>query len=113
MRRGLAEEILGLIQTRAQGRPTPMEFEMAYQARVAIDRIRFAIKQTEQFGPHTDQMREACLQLLDALDRLECAERRFQRCSGASAAFLSCASEAQAANGRGGFDEQDARQEPA
>ena len=25
-----------------------MEYEMAYQARIAIDRIRFAIKQTEQ-----------------------------------------------------------------
>ena len=113
MRRGLAEEILGLIETRAQVRPTPMEFEMAYQARVAIDRIRFAIKQTEQFGPHTDQMRDAGLQLLDALDRLECAERKFQRRSGASAAFLFPASEAQAANGRVPFDQQDARQEPA
>jgi hypothetical protein len=56
-----------------------MEFEMAYQARVAIDRIRFAIKHTERFGPHTDQMREAGLQLLDALERLESVDRRFQR----------------------------------
>jgi hypothetical protein len=54
-----------------------MEFEMAYQARIAIDRIRFAIKHTEQFAPHTDQMREAGLQLLDALERLESVERRF------------------------------------
>jgi hypothetical protein len=51
---------------------------MAYQARVAIDRIRFAIKHTEQFGPRSDQMREAGLQLLDALQRLETVDRRFQ-----------------------------------
>ncbi|SRR5579883_1619389 len=111
MGRGLAEEILGLIERRAQSRPTPMEFEMAYQARIAIDRIRFAIKQTEQFGPHTDQMREAGLQLLDALDRLEGAERKFERRSGAPAAFLLAASEAQPGNGRVRFDEQDGRQE--
>ena len=111
MGRGLAEEILGLIETGVQSRPTPMEFEMAYQARVAIDRIRFAIKQTEQFGPHTDQMREAGLQLLDALDRLEWAERKFQRHSGTPAAFLLSASEAQRSNGRVRFDQQDGRQE--
>jgi len=70
MRREL-EEIVALIEARAQSRPTAMEFEMAYQARVAMDRIRFAIKHTEQFAPHIDQMREAGLQLLEALDRLE------------------------------------------
>jgi hypothetical protein len=32
---------------------------MAYQARVAIDRIKFAIKHTEQFAPRTDTIREA------------------------------------------------------
>jgi hypothetical protein len=42
---------------------------MAYQARVAIDRIRFAIEQTEQFAPQTGQIREAGLQLLDAPGR--------------------------------------------
>jgi hypothetical protein len=39
----LAEEIFALIEARSQALPTPMEFEMAYQARVAMDRIRFAI----------------------------------------------------------------------
>jgi hypothetical protein len=58
--------------------PSAIEFEMAYQARVAIDRIRFAIKHTEQFGPRSDQMREAGLQLLDALQRLETVDRCFQ-----------------------------------
>ena len=51
---------------------------MAYQARVAIDRIKFAIKHAEQFGRPYDTMREAGLQLLDALERLEALDRRFQ-----------------------------------
>ena len=59
-------------------RPSAIEFEMAYQARIAIDRIRFAIKQTEQFGSPSEQIREAGLQLLDALQRLETVDRRFQ-----------------------------------
>jgi hypothetical protein len=59
-------------------RPSAIEFEMAYQARVAIDRIKFAIKHTEQFGQRTDQIRDAGLQLLDALQRLEMVDRRFQ-----------------------------------
>jgi hypothetical protein len=77
----LAEEIFALIEARSPGRPTPMGFELAYQARVAIDRIRFGIKHTEGFAPHTEQMREAGLQLLCALHRLETTDRRFQaRC---------------------------------
>jgi hypothetical protein len=79
MKSELAEEIFELIEARSQARPTPTEFEMAYQARVAMDRIRFAIKHTEQFGPQTEPMREAGLQLLDALQRLETADRRFQK----------------------------------
>jgi hypothetical protein len=49
MKSQLAEEIFELIEARSHPRPGPIEFEMAYQARVAIDRIRFAIKHTEQF----------------------------------------------------------------
>src|SRR5690242_4425060 len=78
MRREI-ENIIALIESQCAARPTPMEFEMAYQARVAMDRIRFAIKHAEQFAPHTDQMREAGLELLDALERLESINRRFQR----------------------------------
>lgn len=74
----IEQEILSLIEARAEAQPTAMEFELAYQARVAIHRIRFAIKHTERFGPRTDQMQEAGLQLLDALERLESAERKFQ-----------------------------------
>ena len=72
-------QILEQIEADVQSRPSPIEFEMAYQARVAIDRIRFAIKHTEQFAPHTDPIREAGLQLLDALERLEAVDRRFQQ----------------------------------
>ena len=70
--------IVELIESSVQSRPSPIEFEMAYQVRVAMDRIRFAIKHTEQFGPHTDQMWEAGIQLLEALQRLEVVDRRFQ-----------------------------------
>jgi hypothetical protein len=81
-------EFLQTVEAEVQSRPTPTEFEMAYQARVAIDRIRFAIKHTEQFGPRTDPMREAGEQLLDALQRLETVDRRFQErsriCGGAA-----------------------------
>ena len=44
--------------------PSPIDFELAYQARVAIDRIKFAIKHTEQFGHHLEEMREVGLPLL-------------------------------------------------
>jgi hypothetical protein len=71
-------QIFQTIEADVQSRPTAIEFEMAYQARVAIDRIKFAIKHTEQFGPRTDPIREAGLQLLDALQRLETVDRRFQ-----------------------------------
>src|ERR1019366_2814906 len=66
------------IEDEVNSRPSAIEFEMAYQSRIAIDRIKFAIKHTEQFGPRTDQIREAGLQLLDALQRLKTVDRRFQ-----------------------------------
>ena len=90
MKNELAEEIFALIEARLWAQPAAIEFEMAYQARVAMDRIRFAIKHTEQFGPRTEPMREAGLQLLDALQRLESVDRRFQvRCRGNSEAETS------------------------
>jgi hypothetical protein len=61
-----------------KSRPSAMEFEMAYQARVVIDRIKFAIRHTEQFAKPCIHMSEAGLQLLDALERLESIDRRFQ-----------------------------------
>ena len=71
-------QILQTIESEVRSRPSAMEYEMAYQARIAIGSIRFAIKQIEQFARHSDQAREAILQLLDAVDRLEAADRHFQ-----------------------------------
>jgi hypothetical protein len=56
-----------------------MEYHFAYQARVAIDKIRFAIKEAEKFSHGADQMREVTFQLVDALDRLESGDRHFQK----------------------------------
>jgi hypothetical protein len=81
MNSDITSEVLPMIDGEVQSWPTAMEFELAYQARVAMDRIRFAIKHTDQSGEGTEQMHEAGLQLLDALQRLETAERRFQELS--------------------------------
>jgi hypothetical protein len=74
----IMHQIVEPIEAEARSRPSAIEFEMAYQARVVIDRIKFAIKHTEQFSRPCIHMREAGLQLLDALDRLESLDRRFQ-----------------------------------
>ena len=71
-------QIIETIKADAASRPSAIEFEMAYQARVAIDRIKFAIRHADQFGKPCDAMREAGMQLLDALQRLEALDRRFQ-----------------------------------
>jgi hypothetical protein len=78
MRSQIVRQIVAAIEADVRSRPSAMEFEMAYQARVAIDRIKFAIKHAEQFAVPCDAMREAGLQLLDALERLEALDRRFQ-----------------------------------
>jgi hypothetical protein len=75
----LLHQVVEMIESEIESRPSGMEFEMAYQARVAIEKIRFAIKQTEQAGGRAEQVREAGMQLLEALDRLESVERRFQQ----------------------------------
>ncbi len=66
-------------QNEMVSRPSPMEFELAYQVRIAIDCIRFSIKATEQSAGQPEQLLQGNLQLLDALDRLQSAERSFQR----------------------------------
>ena len=71
-------QIVETIEADVQSRPSAIEFEMAYQARVAIDRIKFAIKHAEQFARPCETMREIGLELLDALERLEALDRRFQ-----------------------------------
>jgi hypothetical protein len=77
MKAQLLDEVLSLMGAAVKSHPSSVEFEMAYQVRVAIDRIRFAIKATEQFAQHPEQLQEAGIQLLDALDRLEAADRDF------------------------------------
>ncbi len=73
-----AHEINELLDAAAQSRPCSAEFEVAYQSRVVMDRIRFAIRVTDQTPPKPDQLREAGIQLLDALDRLGGIDRKFQ-----------------------------------
>jgi hypothetical protein len=90
----MMHQIVDMIESAARSRPSPHEFEMAYQVRVAADRIRFAIKHTDQFSNPTDQTREASLQLLEALDRLDWVDRCFQ--------LRSRAGESHRSNGRGG-----------
>jgi len=70
--------IVQLIESEAHARPSPVEFEMAYQARIAIDLIKSAIKHAEQFSKPCLHMRDASMQLLEALERLESLDRRFQ-----------------------------------
>ena len=75
----MSSEIINqFLEAEVRSRPSALEFEMAYQARVAIDRIKFAIKHAEQFAEPCIHMREVGLQLLDALERLESLDRRFQ-----------------------------------
>jgi len=74
----IMHQIVEMIQSEAHSRPSPIEFEVAYQVRVAIDRIKFAIKYAEQFLKPGAQMCEGNLQLLEALERLERLDRRFQ-----------------------------------
>jgi hypothetical protein len=78
MRSEIMHQIVETIEAELRSRPSPLEFEMAYQGRVAMDRIKFAIKHAEQFSKPCIHMRDASLQLLDALERLESLDRRFQ-----------------------------------
>jgi hypothetical protein len=73
-----ARKVISMIDPDRQSHPGPVGFEMAYQARVAIDRIRFAIRVTEINREQSEPLQDARMQLLDALERLEAAERRFQ-----------------------------------
>jgi hypothetical protein len=68
----IMHQMLETIEAEVNSRPAPSEFEMADQARVAIDRIRFAIKHTEEFCPRSEHAR-------GALQRLENIDRRFQQ----------------------------------
>ena len=79
MRLDLVDQIRELLSDEQCSPPSSFEFELAYQVRIAIDRIRFAIKQTEHFAQPSPHLHEANMELLDALGRLESVDRRFQR----------------------------------
>ncbi len=81
----LAKRVFSIVEAKVVDRPSPGEFEMAYQARIAIEKIRFAIKATERAPSRTAEGDEIGMQLLDALDRLESIDRKFQQRSRASA----------------------------
>ena len=74
----ILHRLLRIIGSRERSNGATTEFEVAYHVRIAIDRIRFAIKHTEQFASPRLSVCEANLQLLDALERLESLDRRFQ-----------------------------------
>jgi hypothetical protein len=74
----IAREINAMLDAAAKSGPSAVEFEVAYHARVVMDRIRFAIRVMEQSPLNPDQLRESGIQLLDALDRLDRIDRRFQ-----------------------------------
>ena len=75
----LARQVFSIVEAKIVDRPSLAEFEMAYQACIAIEKIRFAIKATERASSHTAETEEVGMQLLDALDRLESIDRRFQQ----------------------------------
>jgi hypothetical protein len=78
MKSDMANEFRRLLDNEVESRPSAMCFEFAYQVKIATERIRFAIKSLECFAGHSGPALEANLQLLEALDRLQSAELRFQ-----------------------------------
>jgi hypothetical protein len=70
--------VADLTRSLLRTRQTASTFEFAYQARIAVERIRFAIRQTDQLAVNQPVLQEVGMQLLDALDRLETAERHFE-----------------------------------
>ena len=71
-------DAIATIEANALTRPSSAEFEMAYQVRVAMERIRCAIRVVEMSGHSSEVNMDALSQLVDALDRLDAAERHFQ-----------------------------------
>jgi hypothetical protein len=78
MKPGLAQEVFSLMENVWHRAPGP-DFELAYKARLASDRVRFAIQATEHSCEANKELQEVRLQLLDALEVLATADRSFQR----------------------------------
>jgi len=67
-------------QSFSRARQSASTYELAYGARIAVERIRFSIRQIDAIAANQPVLEEVGMQLLDALDRLETAERHFQEC---------------------------------
>jgi hypothetical protein len=65
----LARDVFSIVEKKIRSTPSSFEFEMAYQSRVAIDKLRFAITHIERLGSNAIALSEVNYQLLDALDR--------------------------------------------
>ncbi|HEX4227736.1 MAG TPA: hypothetical protein VHZ07_03635 [Bryobacteraceae bacterium] len=74
----LGEEVYSIVEARIRSIPSPVEYEIAYQARIAAEKIRFAITLIERVCDHTTETEEAQMQLLGALDRLDSVDRKVQ-----------------------------------
>ena len=73
----LAKEVFAIVERKIASDRSSIDFEMAYQMRVASEKIRFAIRAIDAACPN--QTKEVSLQLVDALTRLEALDRRFQK----------------------------------
>ena len=80
-------QLLEIIEEEVRSTPSAIEFEMAYQARVVVDRIKFATRQVEQYAKPCAQMRDVGLQLPEAVERLQALDRRFQTRPGRTQPF--------------------------
>ena len=78
MKSELAQAAFSTVDAQVRSTPSLGEFEFAYQARVAIEKIRFAIKQLDRIVSGAHCIQEVSLQLVDALDRLQSTERKFE-----------------------------------
>ena len=76
-----AQKVYSMVSSGMRTESISMNFELAYQAKAASDRIRSAIRQIDEQVHSGNQLREVSVQLLDALDRLDSVERRFQTLS--------------------------------
>lgn len=72
------DQIVETVSSLTPSRLSNIEYRLAYEARVATDRIRFAIRELEHNAPDSCHVRETIFQLIDALDRLESVDRYFQ-----------------------------------
>ena len=69
--------LLSIINGQNTAHLAPVHFELAYQARLSVEKIKFVIKQLDSSNQDA-RTQESILQLLDVLDRLQSADQHFQ-----------------------------------